>query len=165
MPFDGPANREKLKSARAALEYPKVAELLGDDYTPELKIAFPDIAPPVYPVGTMIMCQLRNAMRKTKGGIWLPDETRDLEKYRTQTALVRACGPAAFKRRDNGDDWPEGDWAIPGQFVRIPLYGGDRIAVKYKEDDKDFEALFISIKDMDILGITIGDPLSVKAEV
>jgi hypothetical protein len=77
-----------------------------------------------------------------------------------QTALVRAMGPAAFKRRDTLEPWPEGAWCTPGTFIRAPMFGGDRFAVPYGKGDD--EALFITIKDSDIIGVIEGDPLSVK---
>ncbi len=139
---------------------PTVKELLGDRYTPELQEAYPDIMPPFYPCGMLILCQLIAPKRRTRGGLILADETVDAERFRVQTALVRAMGPAAFRRRDTGEAWHEGDWCKPGQFIRTPLYGGDRIAVPYG-DNKE-EALFVTIKDLDVMGIVTGDPLAIK---
>ncbi|MFZ5784007.1 MAG: hypothetical protein ACOY4R_27730 [Pseudomonadota bacterium] len=139
---------------------PTVAELLGEAYTPALKVAFPDVAPPFVPCGYLILCQLRSPRKLSKGGIIIPDDTKDAEKYRTQTALVRFVGPAAFKRRDTLAPWPEGAWCDAGQFVRTPMYGGDRVAVPYGQGDE--EALFMTIKDTDVMGVIVGDPLAVK---
>jgi putative ABC transport system permease protein len=83
-----------------------------------------------------------------------------LLRRRTQFALVRAMGPAAFKRRDTLEPWPEGAWCTPGTFIRAPMFGGDRFAVPYGKGDD--EALFITIKDSDIIGVIEGDPLAVK---
>ena len=43
------------------------------------------------------------------------------------------------------------------------MYGGDRVAVPYGKGDD--EALFITIKDVDVTGIIIGDPLNVKSVI
>ena len=139
-----------------------ISELLNGEYTDDLKAAYPDVQPPHYPTGMFLLCQLRVPKRK-HGTIILADETRDAEKFRVQVALVRAMGPSAFKRRDNGADWPERAWCQPGDFVRVPMYGGDRVAVPYGKGDD--EALFITIKDVDVTGIIIGDPLNVKSVI
>ncbi len=143
---------------------PSVKDLLAKGYTDELQVAFPDVAPPYYPVGFLILVQLRTPKKliRMAGGktLIVPDETRDREKYQTQTALVRAMGPAAYKNRTTLEPWPEGNWCRPGQFVRVPMYGGDRVAVKYGTGDD--EALFMAMKDGDVIGIVTGDPLAIK---
>lgn len=139
-----------------------IADLLGPDYVGDLKDSYPDVMPPHYPTGYLILCQLRVPKRRV-GTIILADETRDAEKFRVQVALVRAMGPSAFHRRDTGEEWPEGKWCQPGDFVRVPMYGGDRVAVPFGKGDD--EALFITIKDTDITGIIIGNPLTVKSVI
>lgn len=149
--------------APAIRKHPKiasVADILGDRYTKELQVAFPDIDPPYVPVGYLLLCQLRSPKKLSRGGLIIPDDSRDAEKYRVQTALVRAMGPASFKNRATMEPWPEGDWCVPGEFVRTPMYGGDRIAVPFGTGDD--EALFIAIKDGDITGVITGDPLAIK---
>ena len=63
---------------------------------------------------------------KTVSGIVLTDDTRTFNKANTQLGKVVALGPIAFCNRETGKTWNEGVWAEPGQFVRIPKYGGDR---------------------------------------
>lgn len=141
-------------------EIKTVKSLLGAKYTKAMEIAFPDVLPPIYPVGMLLLCQIRSPKKMTAGGLIVPDEAVDAERYRVQTGLVRAMGPSAFKRRDNLAPWPEGAWCNVGDFVRIPMYGGDRIAVPFG-DAKD-EALFVLIKDGDVTAKIIGDPLAIK---
>ena len=146
---------------------PTVADLLGDDYTDELKVAFPDVPPVYYPAGKLILCQVRQPKRLKKlanGATFiLPDETVDNEKFRVQTAIVRAMGPAAFRNRNTLEPWPEGDWCQIGDFIRVPLYGGDRIAVPYRPaEGPEEDILFVAINDTDVTGVVIGDPLAVK---
>lgn len=142
-----------------------VKDLLGKDYTEEYKTAFPDVTPQFYPVGTRLLVQLRTpgAFKKLANGtlLYFPDEARDAEKYRTQTALVRAKGPAAFRNRATMEPWPEGDWCQPGDFIRCPMYGGDRVAVPLK-DEWNREALFMTMNDSDVVGVIFGDPLIIK---
>lgn len=144
-----------------------VAELMGKAYTEEMRVAFPDVPPSYYPAGKLILCQVRQAkkIKKLASGhsLILADETVDNEKFRVQTAIVRAMGPAAFRNRNTLEPWPEGDWCNVGDFIRVPLYGGDRIAVPYKTPEgTDDEVLFVAINDTDVTGVVIGDPLAVK---
>ncbi len=151
-------------------EQPKihsVAELMGKAYTEEMKVAFPDVPPSYYPAGKLILCQVRQAKRVKKlasgHSLILADETVDNEKFRVQTAIVRAMGPAAFRNRNTLEPWPEGDWCNVGDFIRVPLYGGDRVAVPYKTPEGiEDEVLFVAINDTDVTGVVIGDPLAVK---
>lgn len=126
-----------------------------------LKIAFPDVQPGVKPFGYLVLMQLRTPRKLTKSGLIIPDESRDAERYRVQTGLVRDMGPSAFKRRDNLLPWPEGDWCKIGDFVRCPMYGGDRWIVPLKGGDPDDHAVFIICKDTDLIGKVTGDPLAV----
>jgi hypothetical protein len=73
-------------------------------------------------------------------------------------AKVIACGPVAFRNRDNLEPWPEGDWVKPGDFVRIPKYGGDRWWVPTLDPNRAEMALFILLRDKDIQGV-VKDPL------
>lgn len=142
-------------------------DLLGEHYSDPLKSAFPDIAPPIYPTGVNILVQLRtSAKTKTlKGGqtIWLPDESIDAEKARAQTAIVRAVGPAAYRDRRTLEPWPEGHWCVPGMFIRVPMYGGDRLEVTFNRADGSLDfVLFATFRDQDCLGVVISDPLKIK---
>jgi hypothetical protein len=142
-----------------------VAELLGDRYNDDMKEAFPDVVPPYYPFGYNMLLQLRYAVDKTKGGVYLPDEYREgLEQFRTQAALVRALGPACFKNRDTMKPWKEGAWCAEGDFVRSPMYGGDRFWVDYKKPgtDNKIRVLFVFVKDADAVALVTGDPLTVQ---
>jgi hypothetical protein len=79
-----------------------------------------------------------------------------------QTGLVRAMGPSSFKRRDTLEEWPEGNWCFNGDFVRCPMYGGDRWIVPVPNSvAKDDHAIFMMCKDTDLTGLVTGDPLTV----
>jgi co-chaperonin GroES (HSP10) len=88
--------------------------------------AFPDVAPGLRPFGSRVLVQIRTPMRKTRGGIHLPEESRETEQWNTQVAKVIALGPVAYCNRDTLEKWPEGEWCQPGAFIRCPKYGGDR---------------------------------------
>ena len=122
--------------------------------------AFPAIDPGVQPFGSRVLCQIRRAKTKTKGGIILAGETRDTEMWNTQAAKVVAMGPLAFHNRNTMEPWPEGAWVKIGDFVRAPKYGGDRWSVR--NDDGD-EIIFVIFNDLDLVGKITGDPLAMKA--
>lgn len=128
--------------------------------------AFPPCEPGVEPFGSRVLLQIRSPKTKTRGGIILTTEARETEHYNTQTAKVLAVGPLAFRNRTTQEPWPEGSWAEPGDFVRVPRYGGDRWSVKPTNPDaaKDVEeAIVVIFNDLDLVGKVTGDPLAVKA--
>ena len=122
--------------------------------------AFPPVDPGVQPFGSRVLCQIRRAKTKTKGGIILAGETRDTETWNTQVAKVIAMGPLAFHNRNTMEPWPEGAWVNVGDFVRAPKYGGDRWSVRTEDGE---EILFVIFNDLDLLGKITGDPLAMKA--
>jgi co-chaperonin GroES (HSP10) len=122
--------------------------------------AFPPVNPGVRPFGSRVLVQIRTPQKKSKGGIHLIEDTRDTVKWNTQVSKVISLGPLAFKNRDTMNAWPEGDWCHPGDFVRVPKYGGDRWEVPVGDDDV---AMFVIFNDLDIIGDVLGDPLSIKA--
>lgn len=124
--------------------------------------AFPAVDPGVKPFGSRVLCQIRLAKKKTKGGIILTGDTKDTETWNTQVAKVVAVGDLAFKNRNTQEPWPEGSWATPGEFVRVPKYGGDKWTVKI---DDDQEVIFVILNDLDLIGVVTGDPLAMKAFV
>ena len=71
-----------------------------------------------------------------------------------------AVGELAFKNRNTMTSWPEGSWAVEGDYVRVPKYGGDRWTVLADTGD---EALFVIFNDLDLVGKVTGDPLAIKA--
>jgi|GEM_PF-540595 len=169
MPRDGEKQASRIVAPEASPVAP-VIKATGRKYSDELQFAFPDVIPPYVPLGTRILVQLRTpgSVKILGNGtkFYLPDETVDYEKMVVQTALVRSLGPAAFKNRATMQNWPEGDWCVPGEFVRIPRYGGDRIAVALNDEYKR-EVIFMTMEDKDVIGlIPVGyDPLSVKQVV
>lgn len=126
----------------------------------DLDEAFPACEPGVQPFGSRVLVQIRTAKTKTKGGIILTTETRETDQWNTQIAKVVAVGPLAFHNRTTGEPWPEGSWCKPGDFVRVPKYGGDKWTAKAGED----ECLFVIFNDLDIIG-GVTNPLAMKAFV
>lgn len=123
--------------------------------------AFPPCDPGVEPFGSRVLVQVRTPKKETKGGIILVQEARDTEMANTQVAKVLTLGPLAFRKRDTAEPWAEGIWCKPGDFVRIPRFGGDRWAVKTGNGDE--EAIVVLFNDHDLVGRVTGDPLAIKA--
>jgi hypothetical protein len=141
---------------------PSVAEVLGDRYTDEMKAAFPDVDPPYgVPFGYLCLLQLRQPKKMLGSGLlYAADETRDNERYRVQAALVRAVGSAAFTDRQTSVPWKEGSWFQPGDFIRSPMYGGDRFDVDLGRGDE--KVTFVFIREADAVAPLVVNPLSVK---
>jgi co-chaperonin GroES (HSP10) len=132
-----------------------------DQYSEQLRQAFPGANPGVEPAGSRILVQIRTPKSRSAGGIILTGETKDTEKWNTQVAKVIAVGPLAFRNRDTMQEWKEGAWCGPGDFVRVPKYGGDRWEVPTQ--NRDEPALFVIFNDLDVIGKVTGDPLAIKA--
>ncbi len=127
-----------------------------------LEEAFPDVDPNFEPYGSLVLLQVRVAKRKVSkdSAIELPDEVRATIQANTQVAKVIAHGPLAYCNRSTGEKWPEGAWAKPGEFVRIPRYTGDRWEVKHE----DGVVTFVLLKDLELSG-RVPRPLDVVAYV
>lgn len=132
------------------------------EVTQTLDQAFPPVDPGNEPLGPRVMVQLRRVSNTTKSGIVLVEETRETVKWNGQVAKVISMGPIAFKDRQTAAEWPEGTWAQPGDFVRVPRWGGDRIEVKVKDGDP---IVFVIFNDHEIIARVTGDPLAVKAYI
>jgi len=121
--------------------------------------AFPAVDAGVQPFGSRVLVQIRTPKKKV-GSIILAQDTKDTEKWNTQVAKVIAVGSLAYKNRNTQEPWPEGQWCQPGDFVRVPKYGGDRWEVPVNKDEN---ALFVIFNDLDVIGKVTSDPLAIKA--
>lgn len=124
--------------------------------------AFPSIDPGFSPLGHRVLVQVMLPKKRTKGGLILPNEARDLDRWNTQVGKVIAVAPEAFCDRDSGKQWPGGEWVKPGDYVRVPKYGGDRWTVSIGEGAESDEVMFVLFEDFNILA-TVTDPLITKA--
>lgn len=117
---------------------------------------------PIQPLDERVTVQIAKSKTKTSGGIHLISDIQDAEKWNQQTAKVVALGENAFKNRNGlvlpGERKPTFNL---GDYVRIPLHGGDKVEVKYGTSEDDV-VLFITVKWYDIIGKITGDPLLIK---
>ena len=125
-----------------------------------LREAFPQADPGITPFGSRVLVQIRTPKTKTASGIIIDNGSRDTEKWNTQVARVVSVGALAFKNRNSMEPWPEGSWCGPGDYVRVPKYGGDRWEVPLANGES---ALFVIFNDLDIIGQVTGDPLAIRA--
>ena len=132
------------------------AEVLIDS----MREAFPEANPGIVPFGSRVLVQIRTPKTKTASGIIIDNGSRDTERWNTQVGKVVSVGALAFKNRNTMDSWPEGSWCGPGDYVRVPKYGGDRWEVPLPGGES---ALFVIFNDLDIIGQVTGDPLAIRA--
>lgn len=131
----------------------------------ELAWAFPSVDPGAKPLGGRILVQLRRTKKKTTAaGIILVEETKETEKWQNMVAKVIEIGPLAFRHRDTMQPWPEGSWCSPGDFIRVPKWGGDRWEVRIPGDDPmEDPALFMILNDHEVIAKVTSNPLEMKA--
>lgn len=125
-------------------------------YFEKIEDAFPPADPGLKPFGQDILLQIRTPATITRGGIHIPEESRETDMWNMQAAKVIALGPVAFRNRETLEQWPEGAWCGVGDFVRIPKYGGDRWWVDVP-GSVDGKALFVLFKDTDLKGLVPAD--------
>lgn len=148
----------------------KMISEVDDKFTAEeVAERFPEVDPGVKPFGSRVVLQIRSPLHKSRGGILLPADVSEAEYFLTQTGMVRALGSVAFRNRTTLAAWPEGEWAQPGMFVRMPKYNQDKWWVEYELPSKDKEgravknkALFMMINDLDLLGERTGNPFAIS---
>jgi len=134
------------------------------DVEQTLAEAFPVIDPLMAPYGARVLVQLRAVKDKvTSSGIYIPEESKETEKWNTMVGKVLAVGPIAFKKRDTMEPWPEGVWCQVGDYVRVPKWGGDRWEIDFEENGAKGKALFTFFNDHEIIGKVTGDPRAIKA--
>ena len=129
----------------------------------EMSEMFPKIDPEFRPFGHRVIIQIRRVVAKTSSGIILATETKQNEAYNNTVGLLVDAGPLAFKNRTTGEPWPEGVWAKPGDFVKVPRYGGDRWSVDMGDG---LEPVMLAIlSDADLIGAYTGDVRKVRSHL
>jgi len=135
------------------------------DIEQTLEEAFPVVDPLMAPYGARVLIQLRAVKEKvTSAGIYIPEDTKETEKWNTMIGKVIAIGPLAFCNRETMQPWPEGTWASVGDFVRVPKWGGDRWEIDFTDaNGTNGRALFTFFNDHELIGKVTGDPREIKA--
>tara|TARA_R100000995_G_scaffold8626_1_gene3710 strand:- start:423 stop:899 length:477 start_codon:yes stop_codon:yes gene_type:complete len=79
------------------------------------------------PTGYRILVVPYYPKEKTKGGIYIPDATRDRESFATVVAYVVKMGPDAYKDKDK---FPTGAYCSEKEWVLMGRYAGNRFKVE-----------------------------------
>jgi len=170
------------KSKVSGFVYPDIPwDEIGDiDAETRKKILeyFPShVNPGIQPTGDFILIQYQLPPNKV-GSLYIPETGMDIFKAEIVVARVLALGPLAFRNKspsldENGqilrnpdgsavfEEWPEGAYVRPGQFVRSVKMAPDRWGV---EDPNSSGRLigFGLCRERDIAGVIIGNPLDIK---
>ena len=82
------------------------------------------------PTGWRVLILPYTMSSKTKGGIYIPDQTLDRESYATVVGYVVSLGPDAYKDKakyPDGPWWKDKDWVIFGRYAgaRFKIEGGE----------------------------------------
>lgn len=95
----------------------------------------------ISPTGGHVLISPDPVEEKTKGGIYLPDTTRDSEQRAATTGTVIAIGPGAWLDLDDGQPWAEvGDHVSYARYAGVEMVGKD-------------EESYTLINDNDILAV------------
>lgn len=130
-----------------------------------LNDAFPKVECPIRPLGNRVLVQIRAPRNKTKGGLVITSDTLEDTYRNEQTATIVKMGEGCFKFSTTGEPWPLGEWFAEGDFVRVPLHGGDNHWIAMKDGDSQRLILFKTFRDYEIIGLIEGDPLEVKTNM
>ena len=79
------------------------------------------------PTGYRILVIPYYPKERTKGGVYIPDATRDRESFATVVAYVVKMGPDAYK---DADKFPTGAYCSEKEWVLMGRYAGNRFKVE-----------------------------------
>ena len=82
------------------------------------------------PVGYRLLIKPYSGKKKTKGGIYLSEKTKETIEMTTVVGYVVKMGDLCFKDKQK---FPTGPWCKEGQFVIYGRYSGARFKTRYGE--------------------------------
>jgi len=77
------------------------------------------------PTGWRMLVLPFKMREKTKGGLYLGQETLERQQVASQCGLVLSMGPHCYDK----EKFPEGPWCKKGQWVVFARYAGSRIQI------------------------------------
>lgn len=101
------------------------------------------------PTGWRILVRPFTPAKKTKGGIFMPDESHERVALTTVCALVLKMGDLCYKDKEK---FPNGPWCKEGQWVVFGRYAGSRFKTELGE--------VRILNDDEIIG-TVQDPQNI----
>jgi co-chaperonin GroES (HSP10) len=108
------------------------------------------------PAGHRLLIQLRRPPEK-KGSLIIPQDSKDLEMYRSHIGKILEIGPTAYTN-EKGEAWAGGAWVKEGDFVRFPAHGGDRFEWPIKGSEANAEGVTLVICNDNSVTATDVDP-------
>ena len=82
------------------------------------------------PVGYRLLIKPYSGKKKTKGGIYLSEKTKETIEMTTVVGYVVKMGDLCYK---DTQKFPTGPWCKEGQFVIYGRYSGARFKTRYGE--------------------------------
>ena len=101
-------------------ENPKLNQALAEKYKEETE-KLPN------PTGWRIIVLPFRMDEKTKGGIFMGQDTLDKQQVASQCGNVLAMGPQCYKDKER---YPDGPWCKKGDWVIFARYAGSRIQIE-----------------------------------
>lgn len=102
--------------------------LSNDQWISEAEVKDPSPLPSV--VGWKLLIRPVAIRRRTKGGILLPDKTKDDIAYLTTVGRVLAMGPLSYRREDMLVNKQYVPWCSIGDYVTYGKFSGKKIIYK-----------------------------------
>jgi chaperonin GroES len=109
--------KEQLSTSK---ENPKLNQALAEKYKEETE-KLPN------PTGWRIIVLPFRMDEKTKGGIFMGQDTLDKQQVASQCGNVLAMGPQCYKDKER---YPDGPWCKKGDWVIFARYAGSRIQIE-----------------------------------
>jgi co-chaperonin GroES (HSP10) len=106
-------------------QVPLAKTIKNDMWITEEEKTDPNILPEL--PGFHVLVRPVSIKEKTKGGILLPDSTKEDMSYLTTVGRVVALGDLAYQDKDK---FPKGEWCKVGDYVCYGKHSGQKI--KYK---------------------------------
>ena len=104
------------------------------------------------PVGYRLLVSHYQPKQKTKGGLYLTEQTLETQQLTTVVGFVVKMGDLCYKDKNK---FPTGPWCKEGQFIVYGRYAGARFKTKYGEHRilNDDEIIGTINKPEDILAL------------
>lgn len=89
------------------------------------------------PCGYQMLVALPEKQDKTKGGLYMPEDTRDIDYRRSIVVQVVAQGPLCYR---DPERFPTGPWCKVGDWIMIAVHVGSS-SFRVKGDNREFRIL------------------------
>jgi co-chaperonin GroES (HSP10) len=99
--------------------------LKNDEWIADIDVPDPKVLPKL--TGFHVLVRPVSVKRQTKGGIILPDSTRDDIAYLTTVGRVVALGDLAYEDKSK---FPKGPWCDVGDYVSYGKHSGVKLIYK-----------------------------------